>query len=276
MRERSVSTRGDQRIVVEPVPRAAVLAPWWNCWVIGACSADDLIDAMAGFGRHHVVDVRARTEPLIVGLAQLRAAGRAPMAGETIGRPALARVVLPVPGDPLGLPGPTTFNQLAVQAGQSVVLESTATALIPNTAAGSTLWTTHAVDPDRHTAAAVDPSEASRAIAQAMLQATQTLGALGPLDSRDEVGRSLHDLDRALELLRLPPSLPPGQARTATTAARVLGIVSIAAASQRSATTGFGQDQVTDSLLSLARTARHTLAAACNAPQTLASPRSPT
>ncbi|MEI8080802.1 MAG: hypothetical protein WCI74_03045 [Actinomycetes bacterium] len=269
MRERSVSAHGDQRIVVEPVPRAAVLAPWWNSWLIGACSGDDLIDAMAAFGRHVVVDQSGHPEQLIVGLGQLRSASARPIADSSSCSPPTARVVLPVPGDPLGLPGPATFNQLAVQAGQAVVLDGTATALVPTASANTTVWTVHPVDPDHGTSAAIAADEATRAIKSAMLEATETLASLGPLDNRDEAGRRLRSIDDALTLLRLPASLPRERVATALSAVRVLAIVQVATASQHARATRSEQDAAAGSLLELARTARHALAAACNARQSL-------
>ncbi|ABW11671.1 conserved hypothetical protein [Parafrankia sp. EAN1pec] len=91
-------------------PRSGVLAGWGNAWLAGLVGLDDVItqvhEALGGSAPHTVGD-----EPLVLGLGALRRAGAERM-----------RLVLPVPGDVSGLPGPPDVNRDALTAGEALVV----------------------------------------------------------------------------------------------------------------------------------------------------------
>lgn len=270
MSERPTSTAHGLRVIVEPIPRAAILTAWWNAWSARACSADELIDAMTLFGPQVVVDHDLSVSPLLLGLARLQPIAReADSIPEGLRRRSM-QVVLPVPGDALGLPGPPDLNKLAIQAGQAIVVPAAAFALIPSVSGDVTTWTAHAVDTDRVVAPAIRPEEADTAVRLALNEATTALAALDPAEDREAIAQSLKDLDQQLRGFRLPRSLPPTQTRAAHTAARLLGIVGIVAARNGSHLTLADREDQVRVLKKLARTARHALAAACSAEQSAA------
>lgn len=255
MREPSPSTALDLQVIVEPIPRAAVLAAWWNSWAAGRSAADDFLDVMALFGTHVLLGRDGEQVPLLIGLAGLR-----PANGDVI-----VRAVLPVAGDPAGLPGPPAMNRRAIAAGQAVVFDSAGVALIPSIAGDVTSWHVCEIDPHRRAAPPVRPEEAAASVRTALLDATTELTSLDIARDRDAVADSLKELDKELRKLRLPRSLPGTHAHTAHTAARVLGIVAIAGADDNSSLTIAQRDDRVRVLGNLARTARHCLAAACSA-----------
>src|SRR5436305_14519052 len=94
--------------------RAARLVAWSNAVLAGAASPDlAAARVAAGDPPHRVHDVPAgAVETLPVLLARLGARG---------GRPE-ARLLLPVPGDPVGLHGPRALATAALDAGAAAVL----------------------------------------------------------------------------------------------------------------------------------------------------------
>lgn len=270
MSTRPTSTARGLRVIAEPIPRAAMLTAWWNAWSARACSADELIDAMALFGPQVVVDHDSNVIPLLIGLAKLQAIVQRTDSNPEMPRPRSMQVVLPIPGDALGLPGPPELNKLAIQAGQVIIAPCAPFALIPSVSGDVTTWTAQAADADRVVAPAIRAEEADAAVRSALYEATTALSALDPAEDRDAIGASLEDLDKQLRRLRLPRSLPPTQTRTAHTAARLLGVISIVASRNRSQLTVADHEDQARVLDNLARTARHALAAACSTEQGVA------
>jgi hypothetical protein len=87
----------------------ARLTVWANALFVGATSLDEAADrVVAGDPPHRVAGLPDEIRPVAVSVALGRLRG--------LGVKAM-RLVLPVPGDPSGLPGPASFNQLAVSAG---------------------------------------------------------------------------------------------------------------------------------------------------------------
>jgi hypothetical protein len=86
-----------------------VLTGWGNAWLAGLVGLDDVITRVQhalGGAPHTIGD-----DPLVLGLGALRAAGAERL-----------RLVLPVPGDVSGLPGPADANRDALAAGEAVVV----------------------------------------------------------------------------------------------------------------------------------------------------------
>jgi hypothetical protein len=89
--------------------RSGRLVAWGNAVLAGLVSPDTAADQVRGPDSCHRVNGTADTT-LPVLLAGLRSSGVRGLL-----------LVLPVPGDPSGLPGPPTFNTRALDAGQAVL-----------------------------------------------------------------------------------------------------------------------------------------------------------
>jgi len=272
MAELPMSTAAVAAVIAEPIPRAAILTAWWNQLAAGRCAPDDLLDAMALFGTHQVTTFGGEQVGLIIGLSDVRR-GRDPELG--------ARVVLPVPGDPTGLPGPPQLNMNAIDAGQAIVLDppkaptyaagpsgthradaATAVMLVPTIREGLTTWTVvHSHEP-RTVDIPIRPEQASTAIRGAVHTATATLAALDLGTGRELVRDSLESLDKRLSTVVLPPTLAGVDRHTALSSARVLGIVTIATTAALAV--GLPDPKVALVLNELGVTARRCLAAACS------------
>jgi hypothetical protein len=96
----------------KPVPpRSALLACWTTAWLAGEVGLPELTERVMA---HDESDVVAGLWVDVLDLEQ--ALGR--LRAEGVVR---ARLVLPAPGDPLGLPGPGPFTQAALDAGEGVL-----------------------------------------------------------------------------------------------------------------------------------------------------------
>lgn len=114
-------------------PRSALLAAWSGAWLAGEAGLPELLKRVTVHDDLHTVTGLAVDDlDLERALARLRAAGVTTL-----------RVVLPAPGDPLGLPGPGPFSTAALDAGEGVVAlrpDGAGTGLVPTvTAHGSEL-----------------------------------------------------------------------------------------------------------------------------------------
>lgn len=114
-------------------PRSALLAAWGSAWLAGDAALPELVQRVTAHDDDHAVAGLAADDlPLDRAVARLRAAGVAHL-----------RVVLPAPGDPLGLPGPGPFTAAALDAGEGIIAtrpDGTGTGLVPAlTAHGSEL-----------------------------------------------------------------------------------------------------------------------------------------
>jgi hypothetical protein len=256
MPERSVSASVGTRVVAEPVPRAVMLTAWWNCWAAGRAPADDFIDAMSVFGPHALVTAAGENATLLGGMSNLD--------NRMVGDHPFAVAVLPVAGDVDGLPGPRSFNEVAVEVGQCVLLPGVHVGLIPQIMDGLTNWQVHAID-DRQVSPLVRPETAAAAARLAILAATTELAEMEFARDRETVAEDLRALRSHIKAMRLPLSLPPGAAHTAHSAIQVLGIVTIAINHDDPFLSAADQRQRLASLGNLARTARQCLAAACSA-----------
>ncbi len=98
-------------VAVRRAVGAAALTAWVAASLQGGASADDVGDAASRLGLRRVRTPQQDDASLLLALAELRTAGwRWP------------RLVLPVPGDPSGLPGPAALNVRAMSAGTALVL----------------------------------------------------------------------------------------------------------------------------------------------------------
>ena len=92
--------------------RSGVFAAWASAWLAGEAAYDDVIARVTGDDEPH----RVTGEP--VG-GQVPLGWVLPVLREH--SPEAVSAVLPVPGDPRGLPGPAFFTTAALAAGEAVV-----------------------------------------------------------------------------------------------------------------------------------------------------------
>lgn len=92
-------------------PRSALLACWTTSWLAGEVGLPELTARVTAYDESHsVAGLWVDDLDLEQAVGRLRAEG--------VQR---VRLVLPAPGDPLGLPGPGPFTQAALTAGEGVV-----------------------------------------------------------------------------------------------------------------------------------------------------------
>jgi hypothetical protein len=183
------------------------------------------------------------------------------------------RLVLPVPGDLIGVPGPVSAAGIATQAGAAVVTvgDASAPALmfvprVDDRAEGrTTIWQSLRVDPSRAPYGLPTLSEAERQLAESMTEATQALAALDVARGREDIGRELRNLERATEHLNLPASLPGRAQRMIAMGHRLLGIIEIARRSDGASVSAMSASLRRDALAPLDQSARHALCAAYSA-----------
>lgn len=254
MTEPNAAAVGTAPYLTEPIPRSVVLSAWLNSWATQQSSADEVLAALETFGPHRIVASEA--SGLLLGLSEL---GIRPE-----GKPLGIRAVLPVAGDPDGLPGPPAFNREAIAAEQAVVLIDAGIGLIPRSDCQpeGTDWSVQPVDSDNLRTPSITAEQASSEVRAALLQATNSLGSLAQTANRETVEADLKDMSRRLDRTRLPRSLSPDRQHTIRLAAQILGICSIATAHTVNQLTAAATQDQSQTLRELSRTARRALAAA--------------
>jgi hypothetical protein len=227
------------------------LALWFTSWARGGVSLDHARDGVVGAdAAHDVYDAGSDPEPvpLILALGRLRARG----AGA-------ATPALPVPGDPLGLGGPPSFNAEALEAGEAVLLEGTALGLVPRRAGAGVVWTVHPAEPPRHLPSV---AEADAELRHAVLRTASALADLDVARWRPEVADELTGL-RGAEDLALPPTVGPRAVRLLAFGVRCRRIVDLALADDGASITANEADARRAALQPLDHAARRAVVAAC-------------
>lgn len=223
------------------LPRSARLAWWLTAWLRGHEPADHLLDALGD--EAHVAD----GEGGMVGLlARARAEGASG-----------AGVALPTEGDLVGLGGPRTFNDAALEAGEAIVVG--ALGLVPTDVGEVVVWRSY----EAARRQLPDVGEADRALRTAMLGAAEDLASLEVARWRPEVA------DALLNLHHRPPVDPPAgtPARCSDLAARGLqawAIVDLALEDDGGAVTSYEIERRRSILQPLSRAARRAVVAACS------------
>lgn len=264
------------------LPRSASFVVWGNAYLAGRVDAAAALAAVTGGDEPHTVRIAADLPPPGGGtdpgdpgelLTALRRTGTTRF-----------RVVLPAPGDALGLPGPADFNRAAVPAGECVVTEGRPGALtwglVPVvTRFGSPVepgtrvtWVVHRVP------TVPDPSdtlaEADRELREATLEAGEALAGLDLVDLDGEATAALARLRRDGELPphALPPDSGPRSVGVLTSAARMRLLVATAEQGGGQPLDGQGVGRRAQVLGRLDTVARRALAAAVNAAVPLPGP----
>ncbi len=238
-----------------PLPLSARFALWFSAWLAGSTSLDDARDAIVGDdAAHDVVGLPGSPAdglPLILALGLLRSA-RATGAG----------VALPVPGDLLGLAGPSSFNAEVVEAGEGVVVDGADLGLVPHRTGAGVVWACdHAVSHRQ----VPDPSEADQSLRQALLRTTDALADLDVARWRPEVADELMALRRTADFA-FPSAMSPRAVRLASLATRCRTIVGLALDDDGGSVTAQEAEVRRQALAPLDHAARRGLVAACAYP----------
>ena len=245
--------------------RAGTLTAFGNAALLGLGGLDEAVDAVTGADAlHRVVGLPGEAEPVSLALALGRL--------RTLGVTGL-RLVLPEPGDLVGVPGPASFSTLALAAGSAVITvappEVAALALVPTAAASEggdvVRWDVVPVEFAPAPSGLPTLSEAERQLAETMRETTETLDLLDVARGRDDVAGALSRLERELRDLPLPASLEPRAQRTVVSALRLVGILRVAADAESAAVTAAETARRAEAIRPLRRTARHALCAAWSA-----------
>ena len=261
---------------------AARLVAWGNAVVGGAASPDEAAERVAGRDGlvHRVIGLdRALALDAVAG-GSGALDGRS---GDARGAPGdlatlpvtLARLtglgvrglrlVLHVPGDVYGLPGPATFNTDAVDAGEAVVAVGAPVGVVPHPVGGAVEWRVHRVERDGEALPWPSLGEADRSLREELLRVTELLTDL-------DVARSGPAALEALERLRRPsggPLLAPGYparaVEVAVRAERLAAIVALAAADDGAAVSATQADRRARALRDLGNVCRTAVVAAHDA-----------
>ncbi|MFI5099778.1 MAG: hypothetical protein ACHQE5_04570, partial [Actinomycetes bacterium] len=250
-----------------PVPnRSARLVAWSNAVALGLASPDLAAAEVSGSDPPHRVDGLpggdGQTLPVLLAKVRRHAA-------------ATARLVLPVPGDPVGLPGPGALAGAALAAGEVALLPDAFDAaicspggwgLVPAEETTSVRWTAYAVAdpaPAAHTTALAD---ADRGLAETLREATALLDRLDVASWDDRDADEIAALRSGrLDGDGLAPGYPERAVSVLVRARRVRTIVRLACRADGAALTAAEASARLAALEPLDRAARPAEMAAYNA-----------
>ena len=245
-------------------PRSALLAAWGNAWLAGDTGLRELVDRVTAHDDAHTVTGLTDDDlPLERAVARLRAAGVTRL-----------RVVLPAPGDAVGLPGPGPFTRAALGASEGVLAlrrDGSGTGLVPTlTSHGSVfdgtvttvVWSAYDV-----TAAGPDPGpflhDAEHDLRRGVVEVTSVLRDLDVARWRPELAGALQDLRRqaraGLDEDELPDGFPTRARQLLVQARQLAGVVQLAATDTGGAVDtreAAGREQALRELARLVRRAR--------------------
>lgn len=236
------------------MPDSARFALWCSALLSGRTSPDEARDAIvAGDAAHDVSGLPGRPAPvpLIVALGLLGSAGAT-----------AAGLALPVPGDPLGLAGPSEFNTEAIDVGEAVLMAGTDLGLVPRRAGAGVLWTCHPAVTHRQVP---DPAEADTALKRALLDASTSLADLDVARWSPETADELLAV-RTERFLPLPDAMSARVVRLTQLATRCRTIVEVALDDDGGSLTASAARARREALVPLDHAARRALVAACSYP----------
>lgn len=176
-------------------PRSALLTAWGNAWLAGEAALTELVARVGVMDDDHTVTgLWVDDLPLEQAVARLRA--------DAVVR---LRLVLPAPGDVVGLPGPGPFTAAALTASEGVLAlrpDRSGTGLVPTVTAHGTafdgtvttvLWTAYEI-----TGIGPDPGpflhDAEHDLRRGVLECVELLRDLDVARWRPEVAGALQDL----------------------------------------------------------------------------------
>lgn len=250
---------------------AGRLVAWSSAWLAGLVSYDDALAAVTRDRLHQVSGLADHPDPVPLGwaLTELRATGAAAV-----------RLVLPVPGDLTGLPGPEGLRRAALTSTAAAVAaaQDAGLALVPrreehgNETEGQTVsiaWTAFATEP-LPGLVYLPLAEADHDLSTALRESTESLLTLDVARWRPELAEAITDLRRTARSGRDEGSwLPtgyPARARLLLSRAAQLGrVVELATADDPGASITTGEvNGRRAALASLERAVRRARLAAYN------------
>jgi len=251
-------------------PRSALLACWATAWLAGEVGLPEVTARTTAYDEGHLVaGLWVDDLDLEQALGRLRAEGVTAV-----------RLVLPAPGDPLGLPGPGPFTDAALLAGEGVLAvrpDGSGWGLVPHLQShGSELdGTVTTVTWQCHPVLAVGPDpgpflhEAEHDLRVGVMEAVQALSDLDVVRWDPEVAEALDDLRRARRKGISDDELPgswPTRAREVLVRTRALAtLVQLASSSTGGAVDSREAEARAAVLRDLARVVRRARVAAYNA-----------
>ena len=241
-------------MLVSSLPLSARFALWFSAFAAGRASLDETRDRVVeGDAAHdvHGLPDQDGPLPLILALGLLRAEGATG-----------AGLALPVPGDPLGLGGPATFNQEVLETGEGVVLSGADLGLVPHRVGAGVQWQAMPAESHRQLP---DPSEADTQLRRTLLGTTEALTALDVARWRPELADELMALRRRSDLV-LPGGMAPRAVRLTELSSRCRVIVELALEDDGGAVSAVEADTRREALRPLDHAARRGLVAACSFP----------
>lgn len=245
--------------------RSTRFAVWARAWRAGTVSYDDVTDETEAGEEHLVADAPGTWTdiPLREAVSTL---SKLP--------PDQIRLVLPVPGDPRGLPGPGPFTAAALDAGEAVIAGDLG--LVPQVrvhTSGSgdqfttVVWQVHPLPAPPGPAGDPDPAEAEADLSVALADTTAALTRLDVAAWRPELAGALADLRRPDNATVLPPGFSPRARRLFARASVLDRVLALAAeVAPGGAVNGFEAQQREEALRPLTTACRRALVAACNSP----------
>jgi hypothetical protein len=258
------------RAATLPVRRSARFVAWVRAWRAGLVPYDDAAAEIAADEEHMVADAPGTWTDVslcdgISALAKLH--------------PDQVRLVLPVPGDPRGLPGPGEFTSAALLAGEGVTAVGAGIGLgfvpeVRSHTSGSgmefetVLWRVYGLpEPVRPGFDELSAAEAEAELSAALAESTRALAKLDIAQWRPELAGAITALRKPDGATDLPPGYDPRARRLwarASVLDRVLALAEHAAPG--GAVNGYEMQQRDAALRPLTTACRQALVAACNAP----------
>jgi hypothetical protein len=201
--------------------RSGPLAAWTSAWFQGQLGPDEVIDAVTLDDAPHLVSgIALDLVPLLDVLALWRRAN------------VPVRLVLPVPGDVRGVPGPADFRAAAIDAGEAVCggelgIVPEVTEYYPSSAPTTVVWQAYVVDtvPTDH----VQLADVQYELTSAIRETATALTAADVAGTAADIADALREARRAGEHLNLPPGFPPRAVAMLAQAERMQAVLDIAA-----------------------------------------------
>ena len=201
--------------------RSGPLAAWTAAWFQGEVGPDEVVDAVTlGDAPHMVSGLGLDLVPLRDVLAMWRR--------ETVA----VRLVLPVPGDVRGVPGPAEYRVAALDAGEAVYggtlgIVPEVTEYYPSSAPATVVWHAHVVEPS--TDDYLQLADVQYELAAAIRETASALIAADVAGSAADIADALHEARRAGERLNVPPNFAPRAVALLAQAERLQAVLDIAA-----------------------------------------------
>ncbi len=163
------------------------------------------------------------------------------------------RLVIPIPGDPLGLSGPAETTSAAIASGCALICDQAGVALIPQE---SNIWQVRRVEPGLPVGGLGTISEARRSMREAMTEVSQVFAGISP----NEADLARIQKARRTHVPMAPRGVDPKAARLVASATQVWQFMDIAEGA------AYRRGRVPSELSDLNHNARRALAVAFSHP----------